>query len=129
MRCPCRKKSETTSYDACCGRYHCGSADAPTADALLRSRYTAFVRQDADYLLRTWHASTRGVRVDFTPDQQWLLLRILQSKSEGDTAIIEFVARSRIAGRSHVLHEVSRFVREDGCWFYVDGDLDQSAES
>lgn len=88
----------------------------------MRSRYAAFVRQDADYLFRTWHASTRLADVTFPSDQQWLLLRIIQTTSEGDSATVEFVARSRISGRSHVLHEVSRFVREDGRWFYLDGE-------
>lgn len=89
----------------------------------MRSRYAAFVQQDAAYLLSTWHPSTRAAQVDFTPDQQWLLLRIVDARSDGDTATVEFVARSRIAGRSNILHERSRFVREDGRWFYVDGEM------
>lgn len=87
----------------------------------MRSRYAAFVQLDSRYLLETWHASTRPSRIDFTPDQDWLLLRVIEAQSEGDTATVEFSARSRIAGRSQVQHEVSRFVRERGRWFYLDG--------
>ena len=94
---------------------------APTAETLMRSRYAAFVRLDSGYLLDTWHPSTRVAQVDFTPGQEWLLLRIIETQSEGDAATVEFTARSRTGGQSHVLHEISRFVREDGRWFYLDG--------
>ncbi|MFY0613674.1 MAG: hypothetical protein JXQ99_19240 [Hyphomicrobiaceae bacterium] len=89
----------------------------------MRSRYAAFVEQNSDYLLWTWHASTRPGRIDFTPGQQWLLLRIIDAHTDGDAATVEFVARSRVAGQSHVLHEVSRFIRESDRWFYVDGEV------
>ncbi len=121
MRCPCRKKSETTTYDGCCQPYHTGLQVPLTAEALMRSRYTAFVRLDSRYLSETWHPSTRPARIDFTPDQEWQLLRIIETQSEGDAATVEFSARSRIAGRSQLHHEASRFVRERGRWFYLDG--------
>ncbi len=89
----------------------------------MRSRYAAFVEQNSDYLVNTWHASTRRAHIDFTPGQQWLLLRIIDAQADGDTATVEFVARSRIAGQTHVLHEVSRFVRDSDRWFYVDGEV------
>ena len=121
MRCPCRKKRETKTYAECCEPYHKGQKPAPTAEALMRSRYTAFALKDAAYLTVTWHRSTRPSRIDFTPDQEWSLLRIVAADEIEDTATVEFVARSRIGGRIHELHEVSRFIREQGRWFYVDG--------
>ena len=121
MRCPCRKKSETTDYADCCGRYHAGARPAPTAQALMRSRYTAFVIQNGAYLLSTWHPSTRPPHMDFTPGQTWTQLKIVSTSHDEARATVEFTARSLIGGRSHVLRETSRFVREDGRWFYVDG--------
>ncbi|MDX2159153.1 MAG: YchJ family metal-binding protein [Hyphomicrobiaceae bacterium] len=123
MRCPCRKKSETLSYEECCGPLHAGTMAASTAEALMRSRYAAFAMKDAAYLLATWHPSTRPARIDFTPGQEWLLLRIVAASTVGDKATVEFIARSRVGNATGALHEVSRFVREGGRWLYVDGDL------
>ena len=121
MRCPCRKKSETRPYTDCCGPYHLGTAAAPTAEALMRSRYSAFAIRNAAYLAATWHASTRPAAIDFEPEQDWLILRVLATSTVGDEATVEFIARSRVSGRDHALYEVSRFVREGGRWLYVDG--------
>jgi SEC-C motif domain protein len=121
MRCPCRKKSETAAYADCCQPYHRGLRVAPTAEALMRSRYAAFVTRDAAYVSATWHHSTRPASMDFAPSQEWLSLQVRAASGSGDSATVEFVARSRIGGASNVLHEVSRFVREHGRWFYVDG--------
>jgi SEC-C motif-containing protein len=120
MRCPCRKKSETTPYAACCQPYHDGERPPPDVEALMRSRYSAFVREDRSYLLETWHPSTRPATVVFEPGQQWLSLRIKAVESEGSHGRVAFEARSRTGGRSHVLSENSRFVFENGRWFYVD---------
>jgi SEC-C motif domain protein len=120
MRCPCRKTTETIEYADCCGRYHSGAL-APTAAALMRSRYTAFVQQKATYLLATWHASTRPATIEFEAGRAWYMLKVLSAEERGDTATVSFVARSRLGGRTHALAEVSRFVREAGRWFYVDG--------
>lgn len=91
----------------------------------MRSRYSAFVGKLADYLLATWHASTRPAELDLAADDsKWLGLDVRRHQPVDDTrATVEFVARYRIAGRGHRLHEISRFVREDGRWYYVDGDL------
>ena len=90
----------------------------------MRSRYSAFVEQRADYLLATWHASQRPSALDFEPRCQWLGLEIKRARATGpETAEVEFVARSRVAGRGQRLHERSRFVREGGRWYYLDGDL------
>lgn len=91
----------------------------------MRSRYSAFVLRDADYLLATWHEDHRPSRVRFTPGQRWLGLRICRTEAGGpddEQGIVEFVARFKILGRGYRLHETSRFKREQGRWFYCDGD-------
>lgn len=123
MRCPCRKKSETTDYEQCCAPYHKGVRPAPTAEALMRSRYAAFALGDAAYLHETWHASTRPPSLTLPPGQEWIALRVISTSTDGDRATVRFSARSRIGGRTDVLEETSRFVREDGRWYYVDGDI------
>ena len=97
---------------------------APDAASLMRSRYTAFVLQRADYLRATWHASTRPAVLDFDAGAKWLGLEVRRHRATGDdSAEVEFVARYRVQGRAVRLHENSRFVREEGRWFYVDGDF------
>ncbi len=115
-------------YAACCGRYLDGDTPAPDAEYLMRSRYTAFVRQRADYLLATWHPAHRPASLAFEAGAKWLGLQVRGHRVTGaDTAEVEFVARQRVGGRAVRLHERSRFVREsvDGvaCWRYLDGDL------
>ena len=93
----------------------------------MRSRYSAYVLKLADYLLASWHPSTRPGSLDLTEDDgtKWLGLEIKRCAQPDDHhATVEFVARYRIAGRGHRLHEISRFVREDARWFYVDGDME-----
>ena len=126
--CPCGRqnaKGKSLAYADCCGRYidHWDAQPAPDAQALMRSRYTAFVRENAEYLQATWHLSERPAELDFDPDCKWLGLDVKQFQSTGaDAAQVEFVARYRVAGRAVRLHERSRFVREDGRWYYVDGE-------
>jgi SEC-C motif domain protein len=127
--CPC---GSSKSYAACCELLHNGAA-AASAEALMRSRYSAFVLDLPDYLQRSWHHS---VRVDEILENaevesklakmRWLRLHIKRCESLGeDRAIVEFIAHYKIAGRAYALHETSRFVREGGHWFYIDG---QSAD-
>ncbi|MBU0621441.1 MAG: SEC-C domain-containing protein [Gammaproteobacteria bacterium] len=122
--CPC---GSNQPYLACCARYVEGGDAAPTAEALMRSRYTAYTLLREDYLLATWHPSTRPPSLGFAdePPAKWLGLEVKRhQQQDADHASVEFVARYKVNGRAHRLHEVSRFVREDGQWFYVDGDLD-----
>ena len=123
--CPCGRtsaKGQTLSLEACCGPYHAGQA-APDAERLMRSRYSAFVRGDVAYLLATWHASQRPATLALETAAQWLGLKIKQHRVTGiDTAEVEFVARFRVGGKAVRQHERSRFVREEGRWYYVDGD-------
>jgi SEC-C motif-containing protein len=91
----------------------------------MRSRYSAFVLGLRDYLLATWHPSTRPAELELAtePPTKWLGLEIKHAADTGtDAATVEFVARYKIGGRAHRLHETSRFVREDGRWYYLDGD-------
>ena len=119
--CPCGSQQ---LYRDCCGRYHAGEP-APDAQALMRSRYSAYVLGDRDYLLRTWHASTRPESLDLglVGAIRWLGLTVRQHQViDADHAQVEFIARSRAGGGPATrLHEISHFVREDGQWYYVDG--------
>ncbi|WP_031074229.1 YchJ family protein [Streptomyces sp. NRRL S-118] len=119
--CPC---GPGTAYEACCGRFHAGRATAPTAEALMRSRYSAFVVRDEPYLLRTWAARTRPGAVDFDPAMRWTGLEIVD-RTDGTlfhtTGTVTFVARYTHGGEPGALHERSRFEKEDGAWVYVDG--------
>jgi len=122
--CPC---GSGRPYAGCCGRLHSGAENAATAEALMRSRYSAYVLGLEPYLLATWHASTRPASLDLAEDgaTKWLGLEVKRRQDIDPThATVEFVARYRIAGRGHRLHEISHFVREDGRWFYVDGQVD-----
>lgn len=125
--CPCGRqnaKGQPLACVACCGLAHTGARPAPDAETLMRSRYSAFVRGDVPYLLATWHASTRPATLEPEVGAKWLGLEIKQHRATGeDRAEVEFVARFRVAGRAVRQHELSRFVREDGRWFYVDGDV------
>lgn len=121
--CPCGGNG---TYAECCGRYLDGGEITPSAEALMRSRYTAYTRQNASYLLASWHRSTRPASLDLTHDvpTKWLGLEVKRHEQQDrEHAIVEFVARYKVNGRAHRLHETSRFVREDGRWFYVDGDI------
>jgi SEC-C motif-containing protein len=132
--CPCGRadaRGRPLAFARCCGRYLADFAGtpAPDAEALMRSRYAAFVLEDADYLLATWHPSTRPPEVSFEPGLKWLGLELREHRvTDPSHAEVEFVARSRLAGRATRLHERSRFVRADGRWFYVDGELKEKED-
>ncbi|MEU0390917.1 YchJ family protein [Streptomyces chartreusis] len=116
--CPCGLPQ---AYEACCGRYHSGAA-APTAEALMRSRYSAFVKGDAGYLLRTWHPRTRPGTLDLDPRMRWTGLEILDT-SDGSAFHSGGTVEFRASYRGGALHERSRFERVDGAWVYVDGEF------
>ena len=130
--CPCGRlqgsgaKAKPLAYADCCGRFidHWDAQPAPDAECLMRSRYTAFVCERADYLLATWHPSHRPASLDFDAAAQWLGLEVRGHwVKDADHAEVEFVARHRLGGRAVRLHERSRFLREGGRWYYVDGDM------
>jgi len=117
MPCPCLSG---LPYDECCGRFFAGAA-APTAEALMRSRFSAFALGDADYLLATWHPSTRPGDLELDSDVRWYRLDILDRVAGGplDTeGVVEFEAFFRGAERGSQ-RERSRFVREGKRWFYL----------
>ena len=90
----------------------------------MRSRYSAYVVGRYDYLRDTWHDSTRPGSFDEpTVPRKWLGLTVRRHGAADDKATVEFVARYRVNGRGQRLHEVSRFVREHGRWYYLDGEL------
>ncbi|MFF2938523.1 YchJ family protein [Streptomyces niveus] len=112
------------SYGECCGRFHATTAAAPTAERLMRSRYSAFAVGNEPYLLSSWHPATRPTRVDLDPAMRWVGLEILAT-TEGSafhtTGTVTFRARYTRRGEEGVLHERSRFERHEGAWVYVDG--------
>jgi len=120
--CPCGLPQ---SYAACCGRLHAGET-ALDAEALMRSRYSAYVKQLPGYLLSSWHPETRPetLSLDEPAGQRtrWLGLTVHEhTRSDADHAQVRFTARYRIGGGSAVkMQEHSRFVRLDGHWFYLD---------
>lgn len=125
--CPCGRsdaRGRPVPYADCCGPYLDHDTPAPDAEALMRSRYTAFVLGRLDYLRTSWHPSTRPTELTLEPGVKWLGLQVRSHRVvDADHAEVEFVARSRVGGRGQRLHERSRFVRENGRWVYVDGDL------
>lgn len=120
--CPCESGQP---YARCCAMWHHGPQrlQAPTAVALMRSRYSAFVLDELSYLLDTWHPDTRPTQLDPNPpDLKWLGLQVKRhDQQDAEHATVEFVARCRQAGRATRMHEISRFIRIDGHWLYLDG--------
>ncbi|MCU1558429.1 MAG: hypothetical protein JWN09_2424 [Microbacteriaceae bacterium] len=121
-RCPCQSGE---SYGACCAPVHLGTIAAPTAERLMRSRYSAFVVGDARYLLESWHSSTRPPAIELDPGLRWLGLEIMATENGRmlDTiGTVEFRARYSQRGAVGEQHERSRFVRESRRWFYLGAD-------
>jgi len=119
MRCPC---GSGDTYADCCEPLHAGTAVAPTAQRLMASRFAAFAVRDDAYLIATWHPSTRPSALPLS-ELEWRRLEIVDVVGGGpfeSSGIVEFRAHYRSASGRGSLHERSRFVREDGRWFYVD---------
>ncbi|MGY1720176.1 YchJ family protein [Blastococcus sp. SYSU DS0552] len=119
-RCPC---GTGLPYAECCGRLHAGEATAATAEQLMRSRYSAFAVGDAGHLLTSWHSTTRPASVELDPQVRWTGLDVLATTGGGLLATegtVEFRAWYVAGGQRGSQHEISRFVREDGAWRYLD---------
>ncbi|VYU78658.1 YchJ family protein [Metakosakonia massiliensis] len=123
--CPCGSAVE---YSLCCQPYLTGAKVAPNPSHLMRSRYTAFVVKQADYLIRTWHPSCHAAafRADIEAgfaSTQWLGLTVYEQSMEktGTEGYVSFVARFNENGKSGAIIERSRFLKEDGQWYYIDG--------
>lgn len=124
--CPCDSGS---TYADCCGNWHAGllqGLHATTPEALMRSRYSAYVLGLIDYLLATWHPATAPGELELPP-LKWLGLEVRLAQATAQAGVVEFVARCRENGRSQRMHETSRFVREQGRWYYVDGIIEVQA--
>jgi SEC-C motif domain protein len=119
LRCPCLSG---LPYVECCGPFHSGAA-APTAERLMRSRYSAYAVGLVDYLLDTWHPTSRPDALELDPGIRWYRLDILARSGGGildRDGTVEFEAHYRQDGTAGVQHEVSRFLKEGGRWFYLD---------
>lgn len=117
------------NFEQCCKPYLDGVKPAPTAEALMRSRYSAYSLGHSEYVTRTWHSSTRPTDLDLGEDLQhgqWIGLSVQEHIQVDDAhAEVEFIARYKPkgGGPAQRMHERSRFVKEGEQWFYVDGDL------
>ncbi len=124
--CPCRvQEGGDVDYAACCSPFHHGMQAgpfAPTPEALMRSRYSAYALGLLDYLLATWHPSTAPGDLELGPIK-WLGLQVLAAQASADAGVVEFVARFKDNGKAGQLHETSRFVQEAGRWYYIDGQM------
>jgi SEC-C motif domain protein len=127
--CPCGRlgpSKKALAFGRCCSPFidDFEGTPAPDAESLMRSRYSAFVLERRDYLLATWHASTRPGALEFDPGVKWLGLEVRQHRQLDDShAEVEFVARQKSPGTAALrLHERSRFVREQERWWYLDGE-------
>ena len=126
--CPC---GNSTPYNKCCGAFIDGKTIPETAEELMRSRYSAYARQNDDYLLETWHPSTRPNEKPSDDDSTtWTKLEILRTEKglKGDTdGVVEFLAQCNVKGNASHIHETSNFLYEDGRWYYVDAQVQQPA--
>lgn len=122
--CPC---GSTKSYEICCAPYHSGEAFPATAEKLMRSRYSAYVTKNVDYLLATWHESSRPKQLDLDREpRKWLGLKIVATEAgsvDDFEGTVEFVARYSVNGRAVRMCEKSRFERIGGRWIYIDGEI------
>lgn len=122
-RCPC---GTGDTYGVCCARFHREEAYAPTAERLMRSRYSAFVVGHEPYLLRTWHPTTRPHALDLDPGTRWLGLDVLDTHGGGlldASGTVRFRAHYVLDGVRGDQTELSRFARDAGAWSYVDGQV------
>lgn len=126
--CPC---GTGLFYSKCCELYHTGAAFAPTPEKLMRSRYSAYVLLLEAYLLQTWHPTTRPINLElsheaFTHPRKWLGLTVLNADQTSENkGKVEFVAKYKVNGKAHKIHEISDFVLENNQWLYVDGQFQE----
>ncbi|MDK2125652.1 YchJ family protein [Parachitinimonas caeni] len=126
LSCPC---GSGIDYRKCCGPYHHGDDAPATAEALMRSRYSAYAMRKSDYLMATWHPETRPQELDLEGDSvKWVGLLVIATEAgqpEDRTGVVEFIARYKIGGRAAKLSERSRFERIGGRWLYIDGEVNE----
>jgi SEC-C motif domain protein len=112
-------------YNQCCAPFHFGNKSPATAEALMRSRFTAYALNNTDYILSTWDSAVQPEKIDFSDENlDWQRLEIIDTKKGGikdNKGIVEFKAFYLNNGEEYMLYEISRFVKTNGRWFYVDG--------
>ncbi len=122
--CPCGTQA---TFEDCCQPYILNHKKAPTAESLMRSRYTAYVLQNSEYLLKTWHPKKRPASVDFSNESaNWQRLEIVSIQKGGikdQRGVVEFKAYYFLDGAEHVMKEISRFKKDNNTWFYLDGNV------
>lgn len=121
--CPCGTGSD---YYACCGVYIAGQALPPTPEKLMRSRYTAYTKNDLNYIAKTMNGPAAErfeatIAQEWASHIQWLKLDVLNTHVNGNLGFVEFLAHYREHDKRHVMHEVSEFRLENGAWYYYDG--------
>ncbi|MFW5825647.1 MAG: YchJ family protein [Marinobacter sp.] len=116
--CPC---GSGQPYNGCCQPFHHGAVPAPTPEALMRSRFSAFVLALPDYLRATWHPDTRPVSLNLDDAPRWTTLQVLSSAAQGDHGQVRFRALYRLPKAFGYLEETSDFVRVQGHWYYLGG--------
>ena len=120
-KCPCRSG---LAYSDCCAPLIEQGVPAETAEQLMRSRFTAYVLNHPEYLFETWHANTRPELSELTDSPvSWSYLKVITANEAEDRAEVEFLARGHADDQEVTLHERSRFIREDGQWHYLDGEI------
>jgi len=132
--CPCGSGNE---YMRCCRPYIQGDQHAPTAEALMRSRYSAYVTSEIDYLYHTTHPSQRSKfnhkeSLAWSREADWKSLEILGAESGGpedNTGTVEFVALYHEKDKAVKHHEVAEFIKEDGQWYFFDGHAPKTVQS
>jgi len=120
MNCPCHSGQ---NFDQCCGRFISHRMLPENAEQLMRSRYSAYVLHDRDYLAQTWHSDHRPQDLILDDGIRWIGLEVIDFQQQEDQATVEFEARLLMAGRVDAVHENSRFVKQQGRWLYTSGDL------
>lgn len=123
--CPC---GSGYNYKKCCKPYHDGSP-APTAEALMRARYSAYKLAQEEYLFHTWHPGSRPKQISLGTEHtvDWTRLEIIRTEEGGANdkkGVVEFKAFYAVDGKTGYLHETSHFVKEDNQWYYFDGDIE-----
>ena len=119
----------TESFKTCCGPLLSGEKSADTAEALMRSRYTAYARTAIDYLLSTTHPAKKGAydadaMRSWAEESDWQGLEIISTEKGGpddDTGRVEFIARYSEKGKSREHHEIADFKKQNGKWYFYDG--------
>lgn len=123
MNCPC---GNTKKYEECCAIYHTGKELAPTAELLMRSRYTAFAKKQLDYIKNTIHPQNiqdfnQEANREWAESADFTSLEILRAEESGNKGIVEFKANYTVDGEEYLHHEVSTFRKQSGQWYFKTG--------